>query len=120
MSSTTIHEVETFLSDFKIKSDVFGLYFRDTRQKNTQALLDLELTPIKRLEIIKSITAKDYSEGPINDDLFGIASLWVFGKKYKDQEIYIKISMGSENDPTICISFHRAEYPMKYPLKPML
>lgn len=90
------------------------------RQKNTQALFDLELTGAKRLDIVKSITAKDYSEGPIDDSLFGIASLWVFGKKYKDQEIYIKISMGKGNNSTICISFHRAEHSMKYPLKQML
>jgi len=114
---TTIHDVEAFLSDFKIKSEVFGLVFWDTRQKNTQALFDLELTWAKRLDIVKSITGKDYSEGPLNDNLYGIASLWVFGKKYKEQEIYIKISMGTKDDRAICISFHRAEHPMKYPLK---
>ena len=117
---TTILDVEAFLSDFRIKSGVFGLVFRDTRQKNTQALFDLELTGAKRLDIVKSIIAKDYSEGPIDDNLFGIASLWVFGKKYKDQEIYIKISMGQKNDQTICISFHCAEHPIKYPLKLIL
>lgn len=114
---TTIIEVEVFLSDFKVKSEVFGLYFRDERQKNTQALFDLELTGAKRLEIVKSITAKDYAEGPLDDNLHGIASLWVFGKKHKNQEIYIKISMGQKDDPAICISFHCSEHPMKYPFK---
>ncbi|MEJ7694023.1 hypothetical protein [Daejeonella sp.] len=117
---TTIHDVEVFLRDFKIKSEVFGLVFWDTRQKNTQALFDLELTWAKRLDIVKLITAKEYSEGPVDDSLFGIAGLWVFGKKYKDQDIYIKISMGNKDDCAICISFHRAEHPMKYPLKSIL
>ena len=116
----TITEVEAFLRDFKIKYKVFGLFFRDTRQKNTQALFDLEMTAAKRLDIVQSISVKDYCEGPIDDSLYWIASLWVFGKKYKNQEIYIKISMGLKDDPTICISFHLAEHPMKYPLKSQL
>lgn len=115
---TTIHEVETFLNDFKIKAKIFGLLFRDGRQKNTQALFDLELSPLKRREIVDSIVAKDYSEGPHDDQLHGIASLWVFGKIYRKQEIYRKISMGHQDNPAICISFHTAEHPMFYPLKP--
>lgn len=116
----TIHDVENFLRDFKTKAEIFDIFFRDERQKNTQALLDLELTPVKRREIVDSIVANDYSEGPIDDDLNGIASLWVFGKTYKKQNIYIKISMGTKNNPAICISFHVAEYPMHYPLKRQL
>lgn len=115
---TTLQQVESFLNDFKTKAKIFGLFFRDARQKNTQALFDLELTHFKRREIVDSIVAKDYSEGPNDDQLHGIASLWVFGKTYKKKEIYIKISMGHENNPAICISFHTAEYPMNYPLKP--
>jgi hypothetical protein len=113
----TIHDVENFLRDFKTKAQIFDIFFRDARQKNTQALLDLELTPLKRREIVDAIVAIDYSEGPIDDDLNGIASLWVFGRTHKNQEIYIKISMGTKDNPAICISFHLAEYPMSYPLK---
>lgn len=113
----TINDVENFLKNFKTKAKIFDVFFRDARQKNTQALLDLELTPIKRREIVDSIIAKDYAEGPLNDDLNGIASMWVFGKTYRKQDIYIKISMGSKDNPAICISFHVAEYSMHYPLK---
>lgn len=112
----SIHQVETFLQEFKTKASIFGLYFLDARKKNTQALFDMELTHRKRREIVDSIVAKDYSEGPLDDDLNGIASLWVFGKLYRKQEIYIKISMGTKDNPAICISFHKAEYLMKYPL----
>ena len=113
----TIHDVENFLRDFTTKAQIFGIFFVDARQKNTQALLDLELTPLKRREIVNAIVAIDYSEGPIDDVLNGIASLWVFGKRHKNQEIYIKISVGTKDNPAICISFHLAEYPMCYPLK---
>ena len=114
---TTIHDIENFLRDFKTKAQIFDIFFRDARQKNTQALLDLEITPQKRREIVDSIAAIDYSEGPIDDDLNGIASMWVFGRTHKNQEIYIKISMGHKDNPAICISFHTAEYSMNYPLK---
>ena len=41
----------------------------------------------------------------------------IFGKLFKNSEVYIKISMGNENNKAICISFHCAERPMNYPLK---
>lgn len=112
----TIHEVEIFLKDFKTKVSIFGIFFRDDRQKNTQARFDLELEDADRIEIIKSLIATDYSEGPVGDTLYGVASLWIFGKRYKNQEIYIKISLGFKDNPALCISFHKAERPMKYPL----
>jgi hypothetical protein len=43
--------------------------------------------------------------------------MWVFGKNVKGQEVYIKITLGFPISTTICISFHFAEYPMRYPLK---
>lgn len=38
-------EVSLFLKRFKDKAKIFGIVFRDDRGKNTQALLDLEITP---------------------------------------------------------------------------
>ena len=113
----TKEEVKTFLNDFKIKYKVFDIIFRDQRDKNSLTLLQLDISPFKRREIIEAIYIDDYSEGPLDDALYGIASMWVFGKKVKDQEIYIKISMGQSNSRVICISFHVAERRMRYPFK---
>ena len=110
----TVDEVSHFLQEFFTKYRVFGIIFRDGRPKNAQTLLDLEITPIKRREIVESLTAMDYSEGPLDDRLYGIASMWVFGKRHKNSELYIKISMGTANNPVICISFHLAEHPINY------
>ena len=41
----------------------------------------------------------------------------VFGKDVKNREVYIKIMMSELVPQTICISFHLAEHPMKYPFK---
>ena len=43
--------------------------------------------------------------------------MWVFGKDVKGSEVYIKITLGPPNYRAVCISFHVAEHPMKYPLK---
>lgn len=59
----------------------------------------------------------DYSEGPKTDTLNAGAPLWVFGKLVKNKMIYIKISVGPENRPVICISFHEAEHEMSFPFK---
>ena len=110
-------EVEQFLQQLKIKLDIFGVFFLDSRDKNIQALADLNISRLERLAVVKSIEVKDYSEGPIRDQLNGFNEMWVFGKDVNGTEVYIKISMGVPNSNTICISFHAAEHPMRYPFK---
>jgi hypothetical protein len=110
-------EVEKYLKEFKVKMKIFGLNILHDRGKNQQTLHDLEISPSKRKEIINALKAEDYSEGPLEEKMRGILPMWVFGKEIKGKEIYIKISMGSENDSTICISFHIAEHPIEYQFK---
>ena len=111
------NKVERFLVDFKTKLKIWGIYYRDDRGKNMQTLLDLDLRPDDRTEIIKTLEPTDYAEGPLEDYLYGGSEMWVFGKTVKGTEVYIKITLGNKNNKTICISFHVAEQPLKYPLK---
>jgi len=115
----TQQEVKQFLQEFKIKMDIYGILFRDERvsKKNTKALLSLDILPNTRKEIVLNLVEEDYYQGPLDDVLFGISSLWVFGKEFKGKELYIKISLGTENNKVICISFHEAEYSITYPFK---
>lgn len=113
----TLAEVERFLNDFHQKVKVFDILFLDDRDKNIQALRDLNITRAMRMEVVKSITVDDYSEGPIKNLLNRLGDLWVFGKDVDGQEVYIKICYGLPNHSTICVSFHIAEYPMNYPYK---
>jgi hypothetical protein len=110
-------KVERFLTDFKTKVQIWGVLFLDERGKNAQTLATLEITAIARERILKSLVYTDYSQGPISDKMLGGADLWVFGKDVKGHQIYIKITMGIVGASTICISFHLAEYPMKFPLQ---
>jgi hypothetical protein len=113
----TKEEVQSFLSEFHQKMRIWEIRVRDDRGKNTQALYNLEISPIQRIKIIESLSVIDYSQGPKTDTLNAGAPLWVFGKVVKSQMIYIKISVGSPSNPVICISFHEAEHEMQLPFK---
>ena len=65
----TKEEVELFLSKFIQKVKVFGIVFRDDRGKNMQTLLELEITPKYREDVIMNLDPEDYVEGPIEDTL---------------------------------------------------
>lgn len=110
-------DVEAFLRDFETKGTIWPLLFRDDRKKNTQVLIDMDITAKDRTEIIQLLEAEDYVKGPTPDTLNIESDLWEFGKVYKEQEIYIKLTLGTYGDPPKCISFHPAERPLKYPLK---
>lgn len=113
----TKEDVEKFLADFSVKIKIFGIRFRDDRAKNQNSLFELGITPNERLNVIMQLNCYDYSEGPIVDMLNNQGEMWVFGKDVKGNEVYIKITMGKPNAHTICISFHKAEHPMSYPLR---
>jgi len=110
-------EVQSFLNDFKIKMGIWGVLFRDHRSKNAQTVLDLEISTEQRKQILRELTVDDFCEGPLDDTLYGGASMWVFGKTVKKKEVYIKITMGAVGACVICISFHVAEHKMKYLFK---
>lgn len=115
MASKT--EVEQFLKEFKEKMRLTTVFFRDDRGKNAQTLSTLEMRPIEREKTLLSLEAEDYSEGPLDDTLYKGSDLWVFGKEIKQNEVYIKISIGYGKGGVLCISFHSAERSMIYPLK---
>jgi len=114
---STEKEVSDFLKEFKQKMTIWEVLFRDERGKNAKALVDLELRPNDRKSILENLQTIDYSEGPIEEKLYGGSAMWVFGKTIKKKEVYIKITLGAMGSSVICISFHLAEYKMLYPLK---
>lgn len=111
----TKDEVEKFLNEFQTKISIYDIIFRNDRNKNTDALFELDITPNHRKEVIKSLRPEDYSEGPIIDTLNYYGEMWVFGKIVNGYEVYIKIAILKAGG--ICISFHKAERKLHYPLK---
>jgi len=110
-------EVQVFLNGFKAKLGIWGILFRDDRGKNLKTLLDLEISTEYRKGILGELQVEDFCEGPLDDSLYGEASMWVFGKVIKKREVYIKITMGRHGAQVICISFHVAERKLKYQFK---
>ncbi len=113
----SIEEVKTFLEQFNVKAQIFGIRFRNDREKNKETLRLLEISPLQREVIVKNLQVQDYVEGPIINVLNKEGEMWVFGKDVKEREVYIKITLGYENGQTICISFHIAEKPLVYPFR---
>lgn len=111
----TESDVEAFLKSFKTKLNIFEVVFLH-RDKNLKALADLEISAMRRTEILKALEVKDYFKGPTKDTDQG-PDLWEFGKTVNRKEVYIKVNMGFENRPVICVSFHLAERAIVYPFK---
>ena len=53
----TVEDVKAFLDQFNIKAQIFGIHFRDDRQKNEDTLRLLNITPFQRELIVKSLLA---------------------------------------------------------------
>ncbi|MDB5227429.1 MAG: toxin [Bacteroidota bacterium] len=114
---TTPEQVKKFLNEFKARLRTFEIIFLDKRPKNAQALADLGIVPLQRMEILEAIDVIDYSEGPLDEVAYKGSDMWVFGKDVKEKEVYIKITIGNIEGRPLCISFHPAEYKMNYPFK---
>lgn len=51
----TKEDVEKFLENFYVKVRIFGIRFRDDRDKNRSALHDLEISPRMRETVVMSL-----------------------------------------------------------------
>lgn len=114
---TTKDEVNSFLAQFHAKAKVFGIVFFGEREKNMNTLAELGITAKFREDMVKQISAEDFYKGPEPNVLNNLGDMWIFGKAIKNREVYIKITLGLTNNSAICISFHLAEHPIKYPFK---
>ena len=111
-------DIQAYLSQLKTKLGVFSIVFRN-REKNLNALAELDIMPKQREDFLKDLTPEDYCSGPNPDrDDPDRPYYYEFGIVVNGAEVYIKLSLGLTNKPVDCISFHVAEWPMKYPLKP--
>ncbi len=114
-------EVVDFLNLFK-GCLTLGLWRVQDRTKNRQGLVDLNVTPGERQDILMQLEPEDYSDGPKPDDTDDTKEVWEFGRNVEGVEVYIKIRVAP--DPrrksvyrALVWSFHLAERPLRYPLK---
>lgn len=109
--------VKSFLQELKQVIKTWDVFFINRPKNSVQDLADLGITASSRRAIISELELEDYSEGPEPETQFNGTELWVFGKIIKNQEVYIKLTISRNTNNAICISFHKAEHPMRFPYK---
>jgi hypothetical protein len=107
--------IKNFLYEFKELMAEDRLFVGD-RVKNREALISLGLTVRQRNDEIRTLSVENYCSGP-TDDEYNKGDYWFFGKMINNVEVYIKlkISSGKNDEYAVCMSFHPAERPLRYP-----
>lgn len=79
----------------------------------------MDFTPAQVRETLLNLTTQDYCRGPFIDSEIVSGEVCEFGVEVDGKEIYIKLAVVEKYNLHCCkcISFHKAERPMEYPLK---
>ena len=109
--------IKSFLQELKVIIRSLGIIFYNRPKNSIQHLADLGITAKIREEIILNLDIEDYSEGPLEETQQGGTEMWIFGKEIKGQLVYIKLTISKMTGGAVCISFHKAEFPMHFPFK---
>lgn len=86
------------------------------RDKNLDALAELNMFPTDVATVLRDLKVRDYCEGPLEDDRKRPILWWVFGPTCMDESLYVKIGDHPAGQ-LLCMSFHRNEFPLHYPLR---
>ena len=119
-------DIELYLQGVRNAIDA-GLYQIASRPKNRELLTDFVISETGVLDIIKSLTALDFSDAVANDHKGReYETLYIFGKetnlleRFGNQErtvsLYIKFNKIADQYLFI-ISFHEQEHPLSYYFK---
>ena len=115
MKEITIEDVKSFLNRMHVKVDIYGMVFAD-RHRCQETMRMLGINEVVAKHIVMALDATDFSKY-FDDTTQWWCDLWAFGKDIKGEEIYIKIGLGLPNRQTVCVSFHKADFPIQYPFK---
>lgn len=122
-NAETRQAVKRFLEDYRDLIAHWKPYI-SPRDKNQAVLIELGLTLKDQWRILQELSVEDYVSGP-EEGRTRRSQMWVFGVTVKSVELYIKLQI-LEYVPKdthelvrtpVCISFHPAERPLRYPLK---
>jgi len=115
---STPDEAAQFLREFKaIVTTARGLDLVP-RPENNATVLDLGLNEAAIRAVILGLSVADYCAGPKQDESRP-GEVWFFGKEINGHEVYIKLKIATAGSVKIakCISFHKADYALRYPLR---
>lgn len=114
MGSATRDEINEFLFKFKFFAQPPGGFVFAERRKNLYSMAEIGITQADALNIIFELTYLNYTEK--DRDFFG-RQVWKFGFTLDNCEIYIKLADDFSNSISKCISFHIADFKIKYPYR---
>jgi hypothetical protein len=88
------------------------------RDKNRDSLSQLGWTMDMAKTELKKLSLSNYVKGP-EEDRDNPGEFWFFGRPSNQGDVYIKVKIFEHKGKlnAKCVSFHLAEYPLKYPYK---
>lgn len=105
--------------DFNIDADLTLIKKKKTNDEEHSTpytLLDLDYDTWDVVERLKELTVAEYSETKIDKDDLNPPLLFVFGKDINGRLVYVKLKIkGNNKKRVLCVSFHYAKEPMKFP-----
>jgi hypothetical protein len=118
----TLKETKKYLINFlqEFKGLVYeGKIWIKDRKNTLDTLNELGYTLKNLEEILLSLTILDYYAGPKADIYVQGDHYWEFGRIIDGQEYYIKIKIGRglRDETAICLSFHKPEWPLRFPFR---
>lgn len=116
MEQTDLEVIRSFLRSCKehIENERFEFV---ERRKCLQTLTELEITIDDAETVVLGLHPSNYVSGPESDhDSTKAGDIYVFGADQNSVELYIKLKCDTKRG-CVCISFHRAEWPLKYPYR---
>ena len=85
--------------------------------ENTMMRLEFDSSDVANE--LKTLTYQEYAETCIDDIDKNLPNLFVFYRKIQNEDIYIKFRIcDSGKDRVLCLSFHRARWPVDYQALP--
>ena len=118
MGETEQERIGKFLKEFKkIVTEGRGIDLI-SRRKNLESLASLGLTKRNCKDEILGLSVSDFCAGP-KPDRDRPGEIWEFGKTIGAKEVYIKLKVAQVGTEKIakCLSFHIAEFPLRFPFR---
>jgi len=87
-----------------------------------QNLAEIGLCPNDAKMIVQGLTPHNYCDGPLGDHYDDETDVWIFGHRLNNSvEVYIKLRLKPTKKKNVMQaqiwSFHRAQQPLRYPLR---
>ena len=107
--------VADFLKRFKKIASEDYVVFRNRPEYKATSLY-LGIVPAQATKVVMELGAANYYKRPAFTNGPEGEETWEFGTDILGEQLYVKLQINKKHNKAICISFHIATWPIKYPL----